>query len=54
MSGKYNTKHNRKRSNYPARLKARGLGKTPKMPSLEYLRGKQLDKEGNLREEYTR
>lgn len=52
MSGKYNTRHNRKRSNYPQRLKARGLSKTPKMPSLESLRARHLDKHGNLRAEY--
>lgn len=39
MSRKYNTKHpNRARSNYPARLEARGLSKAPQMPTLEYLR----------------
>lgn len=39
MSGKHNTKHpDRSRSNYPERLEARGLSKTPEMASLDYLR----------------
>lgn len=43
MSRKYNTKHpERGRSNYPARLTARGLSKTPVMGDLDYLRNKQI------------
>jgi hypothetical protein len=41
VSRKHNTKHNRKRSNYPKRLRARGLSKTPRMPKVESLREKQ-------------
>ena len=42
MSRHYNTQHpERSRSHYPARLTARGLTKTPAMPTLEYLRNKQ-------------
>ena len=42
MSRHYNTQHpERSRSRYPARLAARGLTKTPAMPTLENLRHKQ-------------
>ena len=39
MSRKFNTKHpERGRSNYPARLSARGHSKAPQMPTLDHLR----------------
>lgn len=43
MSRKHNTKHPaRTRSRYPLRLAKRGLSKAPSLPSLEWLRAKQL------------
>jgi hypothetical protein len=45
VSRKYNTKHNRRVSNYPERLRRRGLGKTPVMETLETLRKRQRAKE---------
>jgi hypothetical protein len=47
VSRKHNTKHNRRRSNYPKRLQARGLSKTPRMPKVETLREKQTREEVN-------
>jgi hypothetical protein len=38
MTRKYNVKHERKRSNYPKRLEARGLAKAPAMTPLDTLR----------------
>lgn len=52
MSRKYNTKHDRKRSNYLGRLTKRGLGKAPKMLSLESLRARQTNKDSELYSEY--
>jgi len=44
MSRKYNTKHpNRGISNYPERLRRRGLGKTPVMVPLDVLKRWQRD-----------
>lgn len=43
MSRKHNTKHpERGRSNYPARLSARGLSRTPEMEDSATLRKRQL------------
>lgn len=45
MSRKHNTKHFRKRSNYPARLRKRGVtGAQVRMPSLDELRKRQAPK----------
>jgi hypothetical protein len=42
MSRHYNTKHpERGVSNYPRRLAARGLSKSPPLPSLAHLRSRQ-------------
>jgi hypothetical protein len=41
MSRKHNTKHARSKSNYPKRLAARGLTRTPEMLTLDALRRKQ-------------
>lgn len=42
MARKHNTKHNRSQSNYPARLRARGLTSVSvRMPSLTDLRKRQ-------------
>lgn len=37
-SRKHHTKHNRSKSNYPKRLRARGLSTSPRMTPLEDLR----------------
>jgi hypothetical protein len=45
MARKHNTKHpDRGRSNYPARLSARGLGKTPAMTDVETLRSRHANR----------
>lgn len=50
MSRKHNTKHNRKRSNYPKRLKKRGLSVAPRLRSLYELRKNAGCTEYELRE----
>lgn len=55
MSRKYNTKHpDRRRSHYPERLSARGLGKSPQLMPIEGSTGlrarqlRRLDETGHL------
>ena len=38
MSRKHNTRHDRSKSRYPERLRARGLGRSPRQPRLSDLR----------------
>lgn len=46
MTTKHNTKHpDRKRSNYPLRLAARGLSKSPRLEELEVLERRQIRRE---------
>lgn len=54
MSRKHNCpkRGRRSKSNYPSRLTKRGLTKAPKMPTLETLQSRQLDKDGHLKAEY--
>lgn len=50
MSKKHNTKHYRKRSNYPKRLKKRGLSSAPRLRTLYELRKNAGASESELRE----